>query len=74
MEISSCSNCESFQTERAKIRVKNEDGQKYHPHSLNGSGLAIDRLIVALLEYYYNQDKNTLEVPFELKKYFFNYV
>ncbi|KLL02769.1 MAG: seryl-tRNA synthetase [Mycoplasmataceae bacterium CE_OT135] len=72
LEISSCSNCESFQTERAKIRVKKENGQKYYPHSLNGSGLAIDRLIVVLLEYYYNQGENLLEVPSELKRHFFN--
>ena len=73
LEISSCSNCESFQTERAKIRAKKQNGQKYYPHSLNGSGLAIDRLIVAILEYYYNRDKNSLEIPPELKRFFFNY-
>ncbi|CAJ0747108.1 20031_t:CDS:2 [Entrophospora sp. SA101] len=58
----------TYDLERAKIRVKKENGQKYYPHSLNGSGLAIDRLIVVLLEYYYNQDKNVLEVKIKLIK------
>jgi seryl-tRNA synthetase len=68
LEISSCSNCESFQTERARIRVKKHK-QKYSPHSLNGSGLA--GLIVALLEYYYDEKENKLILPEVLLKYFF---
>jgi seryl-tRNA synthetase len=71
LEISSCSNCRDFQTQRAKIRVKNPSGQNYNPHSLNGSGLAVDRLIIALLEYYYNEKENKLEIPEVLNKYFF---
>jgi len=72
LEISSCSNCESFQSRRAQIRVKNNKGEKYYPHTLNGSALAIDRLIVALCEYYYKEKENKLEVPEKLKKYFFS--
>lgn len=71
LEISSCSNCEDFQTERAMIRAKNEKGQKYYPHSLNGSGLPVDRLIVALLEYYYHEEENQLIIPEILKNYLF---
>lgn len=68
LEISSCSNCEDFQSRRAKIRVK-ANNQKYYPHTLNGSALAIDRLIVALCEYYYNEKENKLDYPTVLKKY-----
>ncbi|MCE8162902.1 MAG: serine--tRNA ligase [Candidatus Moeniiplasma glomeromycotorum] len=71
LEISSCSNCEDFQSRRAQIRVKKKDGTKYLPHTLNGSALAIDRLILTLCEYYYNQAENRLEIPEILKKYFF---
>ncbi|WNE40248.1 MAG: Serine--tRNA ligase [Mycoplasmataceae bacterium] len=71
LEISSCSNCEDFQSRRGKIRVKNNEGKKYHPHTLNGSALAVDRLIIALCEYYYKEKENKLEIPEILKKYFF---
>jgi seryl-tRNA synthetase len=70
LEISSCSNCEDFQSWRAKIRVKNKKGQKYHPHTLNGSALAADRLIVVLCEYYYNEKENKLSIPQVLQKFF----
>jgi len=71
LEISSCSNCEGFQSRRAQIRVKDRHGNKYFPHTLNGSALAIDRLILTLCEYYYQEKENKLEVPEVLKKYFF---
>lgn len=71
LEISSCSNCEDFQSRRAQIRVKNSKGEKYFPHTLNGSALAIDRLIIALCEYYYNEKENKLIIPVVLQKYFF---
>ena len=48
---------------------RDEKGQKYYPHSLNGSGLAIDRLIVALLEYYYIEKDNKLEIPAALRNH-----
>jgi seryl-tRNA synthetase len=71
LEISSCSNCEDFQSRRAQIKVKNKEGSKYYPHTLNGSALAIDRLIIILCEYYYNEKENRLEIPEALKNYFF---
>ncbi|RHZ37197.1 serine--tRNA ligase [endosymbiont GvMRE of Glomus versiforme] len=72
LEISSCSNCEDFQTERAKIRVKKANGQKYYPHSLNGSALAIDRLIATIMEYYYDSGENSLQLPECLRKFVYN--
>lgn len=71
LEISSCSNCEDFQSRRGQIRVKRSEGKKYYPHTLNGSALAVDRLIIALCEYYYKEKENKLEIPEVLKKYFF---
>jgi seryl-tRNA synthetase len=70
LEISSCSNCEDFQTRRAQIRVKNQTGKKYYPHTLNGSALAVDRLITILCEYYYHEKENKLMIPEVLQKYF----
>lgn len=68
LEISSCSNCEDFQSNRANIRTK-VGSKKINLHTLNGSSLAIDRIILTILEYYYNEKKNELEIPFCLKKY-----
>ncbi|CAG8472688.1 20119_t:CDS:2 [Cetraspora pellucida] len=70
LEISSCSNCEDFQSRRAQIRIKNQEGKKYLPHTLNGSALAVDRLIATLCEYYYNEKENRLIIPEVLKSYF----
>jgi seryl-tRNA synthetase len=59
MEISSCSNFRDFQARRAKIRVKNpESGKNEFVHTLNGSGVALGRLIAALLEYNQTADGN----------------
>ncbi|KLL05351.1 MAG: seryl-tRNA synthetase [Mycoplasmataceae bacterium RV_VA103A] len=69
LEISSCSNCEDFQSRRTQIRVKKEN-QKYYPHTLNGSALAVDRLIIILCEYYYNEKENRLIIPEILQQYF----
>lgn len=71
LEISSCSNCEDFQSRRAQIKVKNKEEKKYFPHTLNGSALAIDRLIIVLCEYYYHEKKNQLILPEILQKHFF---
>ncbi len=49
-EISSCSNCEDFQARRMKARFKNEQGKNQYVHTLNGSGLAVGRTLVAILE------------------------
>jgi seryl-tRNA synthetase len=68
-EISSCSNCEAFQARRASIRFRRE--QKARPefaHTLNGSGLAIGRLWVALLENYQQAD-GSIVIPEALRPY-----
>ncbi len=67
LEISSVSNCGDYQSRRGKIRIKTKRGNIY-AHTLNGSGLAIGRTIVAILENYQKEDK-TLEIPEVLKKY-----
>lgn len=55
-EISSCSNCEDFQARRAKIRFRNEEDKVEYVHTLNGSGLAVGRTFVAILENYQQED------------------
>ncbi|MEG2198240.1 MAG: serine--tRNA ligase [Malacoplasma sp.] len=68
-EISSCSNCLDFQARRAMIRYKNEETSKNElVHTLNGSGLAIDRLWAAVVENYQTKDGN-IEIPKELIQY-----
>ena len=62
-EISSCSNCEAFQARRMKARWKNEQtGQNEFVHTLNGSGLAVGRTLIAILENY-QQNDGTIAVP-----------
>ncbi len=69
LEASSCSNFEAYQARRANIGFRRKDTNKPEfVHTLNGSGLATSRLIVALLEMYQNDD-GTLAVPPVLKKY-----
>jgi seryl-tRNA synthetase len=68
-EISSCSNCESFQARRAQIRFRREP--KARPefvHTLNGSGLAIGRLWVAVVENFQQED-GTVELPEVLRPF-----
>ena len=68
-EISSCSNCEDFQARRAEIRYRPDEGKKPRfVHTLNGSGLAIGRTIVALLENYQQAD-GSVTVPDALRPY-----
>ncbi|HEY4215302.1 MAG TPA: serine--tRNA ligase [Steroidobacteraceae bacterium] len=68
-EISSCSNFEAFQARRLQARWRNPDGGKPEPvHTLNGSGLAVGRTLVAVLENYQNQD-GTVRVPKALQRY-----
>jgi seryl-tRNA synthetase len=69
-EISSCSNCGDFQARNLKIRYKDESGQTRLIHTLNGSGVAIDRLIAAILENYW--DGQQLVLPEVLRPYFDN--
>ncbi|VVB58248.1 Serine--tRNA ligase [Candidatus Anstonella stagnisolia] len=65
-EISSCSNCTDFQARRANIRYW-KDGKPEFVHTLNGSGLAIGRTMIAVLENY--QDENGVDIPKALQKY-----
>jgi len=68
-EISSCSNCEAFQARRANIRFKLDDGGKaQYVHTLNGSGLAVGRTLVAILENF-QQANGTVTVPEVLQRY-----
>ncbi len=69
-EISSCSNFEEFQARRANIRFK-DSAPKAKPrfvHTLNGSGLAVGRTLIAILENYQRED-GTIEIPQALQKY-----
>jgi seryl-tRNA synthetase len=68
-EISSCSNCEAFQARRAQIRFRREAGGKpEYVHTLNGSGLAVGRTWVAILENYQQAD-GSIRVPEVLQSY-----
>jgi seryl-tRNA synthetase len=68
-EISSCSNCGDFQARRAQIRYRQEHGGRPRfVHTLNGSGLAVGRTMVALLENYQQED-GTIKVPAALRPY-----
>ena len=69
LEVSSCSNCSDFQARRANIRYRPEGGGKpQFVHTLNGSGLALPRLFIAVLENYQQAD-STIIVPGALKDY-----
>jgi seryl-tRNA synthetase len=67
-EISSCSNFEDFQARRAKIRYRKANGKIDLVHTLNGSGLAIGRTTMAVMENYQNAD-GSIEVPEALRPY-----
>ena len=68
-EISSCSNCEDFQARRLQARVRNPDTNKPElVHTLNGSGLAIGRTLIAVMENYQNDD-GSITVPEVLRPY-----
>jgi seryl-tRNA synthetase len=67
-EISSCSNTEAFQARRAKIRYKDKNGKNQFVHTLNGSGLAVGRTLLAIMENYQRPD-GTFDIPEVLKKY-----
>ena len=67
-EISSCSNFEAFQARRLRARFRNEKGKPELVHTLNGSGLAVGRTLVAILENYQNAD-GSITVPSALKPY-----
>ena len=67
-EISSCSNCGEFQARRASIRFKKQGEKPQFAHTLNGSGLAVGRTLVAILENYQNED-GSITIPEVLKSY-----
>jgi seryl-tRNA synthetase len=68
LEVSSCSNCEDFQARRANIRFKGADGKNRFVHILNGSGTALARLYVAVLETYQQAD-GSVKMPEALLPY-----
>jgi seryl-tRNA synthetase len=68
-EISSCSNCEAFQARRMQARWRNPDTGKPEPvHTLNGSGVAVGRALIAVLENFQNED-GSVSVPAALAPY-----
>jgi seryl-tRNA synthetase len=67
-EISSCSNCEAFQARRMQARFRNAQGKPELVHTLNGSGLAVGRTLVAVMENYQRED-GSIEVPPVLRGY-----
>lgn len=68
-EVSSCSNCEDFQARRMNLRATVGTDEKVFPHTLNGSGLAIDRVVAAILENYYDEEKEEIAIPRVLQPY-----
>ncbi len=68
LEVSSCSNCEDFQARRMNLRFKTETGENKFPHILNGSGTALARLFVALIETHQQADGSVL-IPEPLQPY-----
>ncbi len=68
LEVSSCSNYNDFQARRANIRYRRKDGKVDFVHTLNGSGLALPRTVVAILENYQQED-GTIRVPAALRTY-----
>ena len=67
-EISSISNCEAFQARRLQARFKNAQGKNEFVHTLNGSGLAVGRTLVAVLENYQRADGG-IDIPAALQPY-----
>jgi seryl-tRNA synthetase len=69
LEVSSCSNFEEFQARRMNLRFKDEDGKNKFCHTLNGSGVALPRLFIALVETYQQAD-GSIFLPEVLRPYF----
>jgi seryl-tRNA synthetase len=67
-EISSCSNCEAYQARRADLRYRMASGKSDHCHTLNGSGLAVGRTVIAVLENYQEAD-GSVTIPAVLRPY-----
>jgi seryl-tRNA synthetase len=68
LEVSSCSNCEDFQARRMSLRFKSETGENKFPHILNGSGTALARLFVALVETHQQAD-GSVNIPAPLQPF-----
>ncbi len=68
LEVSSCSNCEDFQARRMNLRYKTDNGENRFPHILNGSGTALARLFVALVETHQQAD-GSVRIPSALQPY-----
>ena len=69
LEVSSCSNCSDFQARRANIRYRpSADARPQFVHTLNGSGLALPRVLIAIMENYQQAD-GTILIPEVLQKY-----
>jgi seryl-tRNA synthetase len=68
LEVSSCSNFEDFQARRMNIRFRGEKGNLRYVHTLNGSGVALPRTMIAIIETYQKED-GTIEIPEVLKSY-----
>jgi len=67
-EISSCSNCEAFQARRMQARFRNAQGKTEFVHTLNGSGLAVGRALVAVIENHQQAD-GSIQLPKALQPY-----
>ncbi|MGY3053594.1 seryl-tRNA synthetase [Pedobacter sp. UYEF25] len=67
LEVSSVSNCETFQSNRLKLRFRGKEGRTQFAHSLNGSALALPRIVASILENY--QTENGIKIPEVLVKY-----
>ena len=68
VEVSSCSNFRDFQARRAQIRYRDDEGRARHVHTLNGSGLAVGRTMVVLLENHQRED-GSIHIPEALRPY-----
>ena len=69
LEVSSCSNCTDFQARRANLRYRKDSKSKPElVHTLNGSGLAVGRTLIAVMENYQNPD-GSISIPEALRRY-----
>jgi len=68
LEVSSCSNCTDFQARRSRIKYIAKNGEKKFVHTLNGSGLAVPRTFIALLENHQQKD-GSIKIPKALHSY-----
>ena len=69
-EISSCSNFSDFQARRSNIKFKDKNNKKSFAHTINGSGLALGRTLIALIENNYDENNKQIAIPKALQRYF----